>query len=424
MQYAQTSFSKQVPLLAIMAKLGHQPVVQAAGGNYYFLSPFRQEKSPSFVVSEPKNVWADFGEVPDAGQKVYGGDVLKLIRRLTGLELPLAREVLGSWAADLPEVAAMRTELHAGKSAAKRGQTLTTGKTTFEDVNTAPLSWNVLINYLTSRGIDWNLVQQSQRNQDHIQQIFYQVAGKPRQKPYFAVGWKTEAGWEVRSENFQGTIGGKGVTWLPGRNRRSVVVFEGFIDYLSALTHWKQPSLESTVLVLNSVALLGTVLPQLREFEEVHWMGDNDAAGERALHMLREAMPPGRVKAHNEQYRGFKDFNDWLTGTPPLKPLPPRRAEVSERSKTAQFWLWAVFSERARGSRVADNKHRQCTFYSYTNDEEGLQQLRTLRNQLGDQLDYFRLCERTTGRKFRVLEWAGEYHATPQMEASSSATSA
>ena len=41
----------------------------AAGGNYYFCSPFREEKTASFVVSAPKNVWADFGEAPSLARK-------------------------------------------------------------------------------------------------------------------------------------------------------------------------------------------------------------------------------------------------------------------------------------------------------------------------------------------------------------------
>lgn len=407
--------TKQVPLMAIMAKLGKQPIVEAAGGNFYYLSPFREEKTPSFVVCEPKNVWSDFGEAPDPGQKVYGGDVLKLIMRLTGLALPEARLALASWAADLPGIAEMMAELEARPlAAARRGETVSSGQLTFTDVRTEPLSWNVLINYLTERAINWTLVQQSERNKAQLQQIFYQVGGKPRSKPYFGLAWKTEGGWEVRSKGFQGTIGQKGVTWLPGQKTKEVVVFEGFMDYLSALTIYKRTSFESTVLVLNSVALLGTVLPQLREYDVVHWMGDNDAAGERALHVLRQALP-GRVKAHNEDYRGFKDVNDWLTRTLPSKPLPPKRDNPSVRGQKAKYWLWAVFSDRAPGSRVAAGKRRQCTFYSYTNDADGLEQLRTLRNQMGDQLQYYRLCERTTGRKFTVLEWAGEYQPQPQL---------
>jgi hypothetical protein len=415
--YRAANPTKQLPLLSIMAKLGHQPLVQAAGGEYYFLSPFREERTPSFVVNEPKNVWADFGEAPESGQKVYGGDVLKLIMRLTGLELPLAKQVLASWAADLPEVAAM---LASTPAATRDGQTVRSGALTFTDVRTERLSWNVLVDYLTGRGINWPLVQQSERHMAHLQQIFYQVAGKPRQKPYFGLAWKTEGGWEVRSKNFQGTIGQKGVTWLPGKVTTEVVVFEGFMDYLSALTYYKRPSFDSTVLVLNSVNLLGEVLPQLREYQVIHWWGDNDAAGERALHVLRQAAP-GRVKAYNEHYRGFKDFNDWLTNTPPSKLLPPRRAEASRQSQKALYWLWVVFAERVPGTPVAAGKRRQCTFYSYTNDAEGLAQLRTLRNQLGDQLAYYRLCERTKGRAFTILEWAGTYQPQPQSHESAHA---
>jgi hypothetical protein len=166
------------------------------------------------------------------------------------------------------------------------------------------------------------------------------------------------------------------------------------------------------VLILNSVNLLGLALPQLLEQEVVHWCGDNDAAGERALNVLRQALP-GKVTAHNELYRGFKDFNDFLTKTPPTKPLPARRAEPSKQSQTQKYWLWAVFNERARGTRIAANRKRECTFYSYTNDEDGLEQLRVLRNQMGDQLSYYRICERTQGREFKILEWAGHYQVLP-----------
>ncbi|HEX8659649.1 MAG TPA: hypothetical protein VF690_19055, partial [Hymenobacter sp.] len=114
-------------------------------------------------------------------------------------------------------------------------------------------------------------------------------------------------------------------------------------------------------------------------------------------------------------YRGFKDFNDFLTKTPPTKPLPPRRAEPSKRSQTQKYWLWAVFNQRKHGSRKELGLQEECTFYSYTNDEDGLEQLRVLRNQLGDQLSYYRICERTQGREFKILEWAGKYHVRPQV---------
>jgi len=168
-----------------------------------------------------------------------------------------------------------------------------------------------------------------------------------------------------------------------------------------------------TVLVLNSVSLLAEALPQLLEAPVVHWYGDNDLAGERALRLLRQALPAGRVQAHNELYRGYKDFNDFLTKTPPSKPLPPKRAEPSQLSQTSKYWLWVVFNERAPGTPEAAGKKRMCTFYSWSNDAHGLEMLRVLRNRLGHQLAYYRLCERTHGRYFTILEWAGTRQPIP-----------
>jgi hypothetical protein len=404
---AARAADKQIPLLAVMAKLGRTPVGQAAGGNYYFLSPFRAETTPSFVVSVHKNVWADFGEAPEPGQKAAGGDVLKLIMKLAGCDLPTARLTLRAWASDLA------TPAELALPAAPVGETYVLGKVTFSDVRLEELAMKSLVEYLTSRGINWRLLQQSQRTKAHLQQIFYRTSTSPREKPYFGLGWKTEAGWEVRSKNFQGTIGGKGLTWLLGRDCSEVAVFEGFMDYLSYLTYRGRPGVEGTVLILNSVSLLQQALPTLMEAKRVHWFGDNDAAGQRALWLLRQAMP-GRVKEHNEIYRGYKDFNDFLTKTPPTRPLPLKRAEPSKLSQNAQYWLWVVFDERAPGTPAAENKKRECVFYSWTNDAAGLEYLRVLRNRLGHQLVYYRLCERTTGRKYNILEWAGLQQALPQ----------
>ena len=404
---AARAADKQVPLLAVMAKLGLAPVGQAAGGNYYYLSPFRQEKTPSFVVCAPKNVWADFGEAPEPGQKAAGGDVLKLVMRLSGCDLPTARLTLRAWAADLA------TPAELALPPVPAGETFVTGKVTFTDVRIEELAWKPLVEYLVSRRIKWGLVQQSKRTRAHLQQIFYRTSTSTREKPYFGLGWKTEAGWEVRSKNFQGVIGGKGLTWLLGQQPGEVAVFEGFMDYLSALTHFNRSYFDCTVLILNSVSLLPEALPTLLGARLVHWFGDNDQAGERALHLLRQVLTTAKVRAHNELYRGYKDFNDFLTKTPPTKPLPPKRAEPSKLSQTAKYWLWVVFDERVPGTPEAAGKKRMCSFYSWTNDATGLEYLRVLRNRLGHQLAYYRLCERTTGRQFKILEWAGMYQVLP-----------
>ena len=39
--------------------------------------------------------------------------------------------------------------------------------------------------------------------------------------------------------------------------------------------------------------------------------------------------------------------------------------------------------------------------------------LRVLRNRIGHQLAYYRLCERTHGREYKILEWAGMRQPVP-----------
>ncbi|WP_210521596.1 toprim domain-containing protein [Hymenobacter terricola] len=398
---AARAADKKVSILSFMAKLGHQPIGQAAGGNYYFLSPLREEKTASFVVSEPKNLWADYGETPRPGQKVAGGNVLDLVMRIADVTLPVARLMLRAWSTDLPDFVPARPT----------GVSYTEGPRTFTDVRTEKLAWPPLITYLTERGINWRLVQRSEQTMATLQQIFYRVDGQTRDKPYFGLGWKTAAGWEVRNPRFQGTIGGKGLTWLKGAEA-GVMVFEGFMDYLSALTHYETSFFRSRVLVLNSVSLVGQALPELMEAPVVHWFGDNDAAGLKALDYLRQTLPAGRVQAHNDLYRGYKDFNDFLTKTRPTKPLPPRGAVWSKLSVTQQYWLWVVFKKRERGTKYY-GRTGKCAFYCHTNDAAGLEELRVLRNRMGHQLDYYRICERTTGRQYKILEWAGQYNAKP-----------
>lgn len=391
---------KRVPILTVIAALGISICGMARGGNYYCLSPFRDERTPSLVVSEPKNCWIDFGEVGD-NNKPAGGDVLALVMRFFRVELPQARVLLQELTqhvpAPLPELAPAGIPAAAGAPAAS-----------LHDVQHARLSHPVLINYLRGRGINWGLLQGNEQLLASLQQVTYHVAGKPRPRPYFSLAWQTLGGYELRNAGFQGTLGNKGLTYFQGR-QPGCLVFEGFMDYLSALTYYGRSSFRCSVLVLNSVNLIAHALPYLAEEPVVYWFGDNDKPGEKALTFLRERLPPGRIQTRNELYRGYTDFNDFLTRTPPRKPLPAHRAEPSTRSLTARWWIWVVFDEqdKARSRRTGRVEYKQCTFYSYTNDEAGHEALLLLRHQLQHQWRYYRFCERTTGSDFRILDCAG-----------------
>ena len=54
--------AKKIPLVQILAQLGHHPVRKDKGGvEWVYNSPFRNEKIPSMFVNVQKNIWNDFG---------------------------------------------------------------------------------------------------------------------------------------------------------------------------------------------------------------------------------------------------------------------------------------------------------------------------------------------------------------------------
>ncbi|MBX0293201.1 toprim domain-containing protein [Hymenobacter sp. HSC-4F20] len=380
--------AKRFPILSLLTLLNIPVVSVAAGQEHYCLSPFRQESTPSFVVNPRKNVWIDFGETDAAGRPA-GGDVLALLMRYFRVTLPQARLLLRELAGQsVPAPTLPPLEPQPAGAA-------------FQEVSLSPLSYAPLVQYLRERGIRWELVQRNPHVLGRLQQVFYRPVGSARSRPYFALAWRSDAGgWELRSKNFQSCLGPKGLSYLPGREP-GCALFEGFFDYLSALTHFGCVSFRCSVLILNSVSMSAQALPYLEAAPVVYSFLDNDAAGRKTLAFFEHHLP-GRVQAQNHLYQGYKDVNDFLTRTPPTRPLPAPEPQAHPRRATARWWLWVVFE-------TPDPTPRHCTFYSYSNDAAGYQALVQLCQRLQPQLRYYRLCERTQGLEFRVVARPGSF---------------
>src|SRR5215203_4666128 len=52
--------ANQFDLIEFLSKLGYQPN-KVSGNNYWYLSPLRDEKNPSFKINRQKNCWYDHG---------------------------------------------------------------------------------------------------------------------------------------------------------------------------------------------------------------------------------------------------------------------------------------------------------------------------------------------------------------------------
>lgn len=131
---------------------------------------------------------------------------------------------------------------------------------------------------------------------------------------YFAVGFKNrKGGLEIRNPYFKGAVSPKDITHVShntgDRRQSSVLVFEGFMDYLSYLALKKGQAVPDCV-VLNSVANLPKAMDILRSYGQVCCFLDNDEAGKKAVEEIGRQCEKVIDKAMH--YLPHKDLNEFL----------------------------------------------------------------------------------------------------------------
>lgn len=174
----------------------------------------------------------------------------------------------------------------------------------FEELRLSPLRNMVLLGYLANRGIPSGIAARE------CVEVHYRMRGKW----YFAVGFKNrKGGLEIRNPYFKGAVSPKDITHVShnaGDSRQSsVLVFEGFMDYLSYLALKKGQAVPDCV-VLNSVANLPKAVDILRSYGQVCCFLDNDEAGRKAVEEIGRQCEKVIDKAVH--YLPFKDLNEFL----------------------------------------------------------------------------------------------------------------
>lgn len=275
---------KSIPLASFLSRLGHEPAARK-GTRLWYKSPLRQEHTPSFKVETALNCWYDFGlgkggNIIDLAAELYQSTDLRYLMRCIADSDPVP---------SAPTVASSYPQRLSAPS--------------MERFDVVPLEHRALVAYLQERGIPAHIATAN------CKEVHYSINGKP----YFAVAFENvSGGWELRNRYFKGCRGCKDISYLPwSRDGPSTecVVFEGFIDYLSALALGIISGADT--IILNSVVNVNKAVPFLRGYKTINYYLDNDTAGQTALAELT-VIYGSAVIDRSTLYSEFNDLNDFL----------------------------------------------------------------------------------------------------------------
>ncbi|RRC98170.1 toprim domain-containing protein [Prevotella sp. OH937_COT-195] len=269
---------REIPIADFLNAMGIQPTKQK-GNVLWYSAPYRTERTPSFKVDTAKNVWFDFG----TGK---GGDIFDLAGEFIGSEDFLLRAAFIAKSGTCPLPIMERPQIRAEK------------EPVFEDIWVRPLQDAKLLGYLKERGINAHV------SIPNCEEVRYRVHGKR----YYAIGVRNEAGgMELRNRFFKGCIPPKDISLK--RNGSDVcAVFEGFMDYLSAM---QLGIIASDWLVLNSVSNVEKALKVLDGYRKIECYLDNDEAGRRTFQRLHDCFGE-KVIDCSSLYADHKDLNEFL----------------------------------------------------------------------------------------------------------------
>ncbi len=202
------------------------------GKELWYHSPLKaDDSSPSFKVDDELNLWHDHG-------LARGGNILDLVCQIRNSNISEALAILDKSGLYNKGYQPYRyrnsfrinsqTQISKISSAVKKEKS--SHKMLLLEAK--ELTYNPLIQYLKIRCIDLDIARQ------YLKEIHF----KPQDKlvEYFALGFAVGDSFEVRNKYFKGFVGtGKTISIINPKQSSTLLVFEGFMDFLSYLTYLK-----------------------------------------------------------------------------------------------------------------------------------------------------------------------------------------
>lgn len=289
----------RISLLSILHKQGYKESYSRNNKGkkcHWFISPFREERTASFVVNEDDNTYKDWG----TGES---GNVVDYMVRYYRCSVQHALSLLDSF--DLPS-SFVKQKNERDQLSKKEVQD------SYEILSIKKIQNPNLIKSLNRRKID-------ERYWKYLFEVHFKLKGKV----YYAVGFENdsqgyELSWEYWNKAKQGFVRNKmclvakDVTHIKN-SCSSVVILEGWSDFLALLSLYPKMEFKNDFIIMNSVSTKDKVIDILARslFETIYCATDNDPAGEEVLSTLMNKYPD-KVIPLNGFYKDYKDIGDYL----------------------------------------------------------------------------------------------------------------
>ena len=274
--------AKSVSIDSLMSSMGYKPVKETSGRSWY-LSPFRGENNPSFVVNKKENSYIDWGD-----QNKHG-DAIALVMQINNVSFHEAIDTI----------------LNDGGLRRHNPKEIPDEPRGIHILDVRDITNRAHIDYARSRAISPDLLKK------YCKDVEFSFAKWPNIS-YRAIGFlNNKGGWELRSEKHKVCSAPK--TWTtiePGSPSAYAQVFEGFFDFLSHLQYNRRYVPDHTSYILNGLVYIPFIVDETKDFEKVLLYLDNGAAADR---YIGEYLTDKRfVKNNRELYPFYEDYNDFI----------------------------------------------------------------------------------------------------------------
>lgn len=286
--------ARQLDLVNYLATLGYAPA-KIMGNNHWYLSPLRNEKTPSFKINRKLNRWYDHG----IGK---GGNIIDFAILHTNCTVgEFLHQMSAGFSLQQPE-----------RHVAERRED-NTAESKIIIVKEKAISSFSLLRYLQQRRVPVSLAER------YCRQVHYVL----KEKEYFGIGFKNNSGgYEIRTPFFKTSSAPKDITTF-NNEAKEAAVFEGFTDFLSYLTiRQNQPHTPTDFVVLNSVAFFEKARPFMEKHDSIRLYLDHDTTGQNCSKYALSLS--NKYKDESSIYQHYNDLNEWLVQFGKLPKKSPR----------------------------------------------------------------------------------------------------